>query len=216
MSPFVVGRRYRVVHEFTSLRDAFRAGEILVFRSEAYSRYDGITGHFFSQPGVAGLRSWDVPDEQDAAAAARTLFVEVPITPDEARAIILAQCEPDSGVGEPQTFLGAFRPYRRVLPHDQFHSLMSALRALSPRLASGVLIDRQLVAALWTICHLTRMWALVDGSMLRRNNLIDADELKTLERWHDMLSYAVMILLESGDAVEAFSEYDNHHDDEAG
>jgi hypothetical protein len=94
--------------------------------------------------------------------------------------------------------------------------LMTALRAVSPTLASGVPIDRRLVSALWTICHLTRKWAIVDGGMLRRNNLIDAEDLAQLEQWHDMLSYAVMVLPESGDPVEAFSEYDRYRNNEAG
>ena len=76
-NPFVVGRRYRVVREIEALRDTFREGEILVFHSQAYSRYDGIMGYFFSQAGVRGLRSLDVADGEDVAAA-RARFEELP------------------------------------------------------------------------------------------------------------------------------------------
>jgi hypothetical protein len=79
MSPnlFGPGKRYRVLSEFKALRDTFRAGEILVFHSEAYSRYDGITGYFFTQDGIAGLRRWDVSDEDDTAVVS-ALFEELP------------------------------------------------------------------------------------------------------------------------------------------
>jgi hypothetical protein len=132
------------------------------------------------------------------------------MTPDQAAAFVISQCEPDSGTGEPQTFLGGLRPYRGLLPRACFHGLMSALRTLAPRLARREPIEHQLVSALWTLCHLTRMWALVDGSMLRRNNLIDAADLATLEQWNDMFSYAVMTLLDSGDEKEAFFEYERY------
>lgn len=76
-TPFTPGRQYRVRADFKALRDSFVAGEVLVFDSQAWSRYDGITGYFFRQDGFEGLRVWDIADEQDVAVWA-TLFEELP------------------------------------------------------------------------------------------------------------------------------------------
>ena len=64
-SPFLAGHRYPVRRDFKALRDSFVAGEEMTFDSDAYSRYDSYTGYFFSQPGVAQLRSWDIHDGDD-------------------------------------------------------------------------------------------------------------------------------------------------------
>ena len=76
-APFKVGSRYRVLRSFQALRDAFSAGEILVYKSEGYSRYDGATGYFFEAPDDPRTRAWDVGDDEDAAVW-NTLFEEVP------------------------------------------------------------------------------------------------------------------------------------------
>ena len=75
-SPFVVGRHYRVRHDFQALRDRFEAGEVLVYERDAYSRYDSCTGYFFSQPDVTYLRTWDVYDEEELEVW-RELFEEI-------------------------------------------------------------------------------------------------------------------------------------------
>ena len=62
--PFAVGQRYRVLKDFKSLRDAFLAGEVLIYESTAWSRYDGITGYFFQDLNGRG-RMWDIYDDED-------------------------------------------------------------------------------------------------------------------------------------------------------
>ena len=74
--PFAVGRCHRVRRDFRALRDSFKAGDLLTFESEAYSRYDGMTGYFFSQPGVQHLRVWDLGDDESSAMW-RELFEEM-------------------------------------------------------------------------------------------------------------------------------------------
>jgi hypothetical protein len=64
-SPFKVGRHYRVLHTFQAMRDAFTAGEILVYRSQGWSRYDETTAYYFQAPNDIRIRTWDVPDEDD-------------------------------------------------------------------------------------------------------------------------------------------------------
>ncbi len=65
IAPFEPGRAYRVLQDFTALRDRFRAGEVLIYDSDGYSRYDGYTGYFFRQEDGEGLRIWDIADEED-------------------------------------------------------------------------------------------------------------------------------------------------------
>ncbi len=62
--PFRKGARYRVKRSFTALRDIFEEGEEMTYDSTAWSRYDGITGYFFSQPGQERLRMWDIYDDE--------------------------------------------------------------------------------------------------------------------------------------------------------
>ena len=76
--PFVKGRRYKVRQNFKALRSEFQAGEVLIFESRAWSRYDGITGYFFSRQSGGGA-AWDVGDEDEAAGLPkwRELFEEL-------------------------------------------------------------------------------------------------------------------------------------------
>jgi hypothetical protein len=64
-SPFAAGRRYRVRRDFKALRNSFVAGEVLTYDRDAYSRYDGYTGYFFTQSVTEQLRSWDISDGDD-------------------------------------------------------------------------------------------------------------------------------------------------------
>lgn len=75
--PFIRGRRYRVRKSFAALRDSFTADEVLTFDSDAWSRYDGITGYFFRQPGSEKLRVWDIDDDADILIW-KELFEELP------------------------------------------------------------------------------------------------------------------------------------------
>ncbi len=75
----MVGRRYRVRRTFAASRDVFSAGEILCYDSDTWSRYDGITGYFFRQPGRKTLRVWDIDDGAELAIW-KELFEELPVT----------------------------------------------------------------------------------------------------------------------------------------
>jgi hypothetical protein len=130
------------------------------------------------------------------------------VTSAEAKAVILRQLELDSGIGEPTSLLGGLRPYRGILPTRCFHETMSALRVLAPSLSSTDSVDRQVLSALWTLCHLLPCWALHEDGILRSNGLLADEEVATLAEWHNLLSYAVMILLETDSPEEAFNDYD--------
>lgn len=75
--PFRVGAIYRAKKDFTALRDRFTAGQLLTFKREGHSWYDGIRGFFFSQPGTDEIRVWDIYDSDDIAIW-RELFEEMP------------------------------------------------------------------------------------------------------------------------------------------
>ena len=140
------------------------------------------------------------------------------MTEDEARATLLQQVLPDDAVGkeEPTSLLGGLRPFRGVLPTQSFHQTMAALRVLAPSFTADRQVDRELVSALWSLCHLLPSWALHEDSMLRSNNLLSADQVSTLSEWHNLISYAVMILLEANDPSEAFHEYEAYLAENAG
>lgn len=78
IGPFFVGREYRVRHSFQALRDRFVEGEILIFDSSGWSRYDGITGYFFRSPDQPGLRLWDIYDDEDVGVW-KEHFEEMPL-----------------------------------------------------------------------------------------------------------------------------------------
>lgn len=106
-------------------------------------------------------------------------------------------------------FLGSLRPYRGHLLDENFHDVMQALRTLAPTLTVTA-IDREVVAALWGICHFARAWGIHPEGMLRRNDLIGEADIAKLERWVDMISYATFCLLDgTGGEQEAFHEYDS-------
>ncbi|OMF05407.1 hypothetical protein BK129_15610 [Paenibacillus amylolyticus] len=110
-------------------------------------------------------------------------------------------------------FIGSLRPFRGHLIKENFHELMEILRVLASELARPSL-DREVMACLWGITHMARAWAVEPEGMLRSNNLI-SDELVTLmEQWLNLLSYAVMILIEGGGEEEAFWEYHQYLQEE--
>lgn len=89
------------------------------------------------------------------------------------------------------------RPYQG-LRQETYDHLVRCVRTLVPHLANDPSLDRQVVSALWGICHLARMWGLHPDGMLRRNNLISHADPQTLETWIEELSYDVMMILDGG------------------
>lgn len=103
-------------------------------------------------------------------------------------------------------FLGMLRPFTGRLYEANFIELMTALRVLSPQF-KGPVIDRELIAAYWNICHLGRAWGLEPEGMLQRNNLLTANQIKDLASWIDCLSDTVANLLDGADETLAFEAY---------
>ncbi|MGE6574596.1 hypothetical protein [Paenibacillus xylanexedens] len=110
-------------------------------------------------------------------------------------------------------FIGSLRPFRGHLIKENFHELMEILRVLAPELARPAL-DREIMAGLWGITHMARAWAVEPEGMLRSNNLISDEQVALMEQWLNLLSYAVMILIEGGGEEEAFWEYHQYLQEE--
>ncbi|MEI7026194.1 hypothetical protein [Paenibacillus sp. y28] len=52
------------------------------------------------------------------------------------------------------------------------------------------------------VCQLGRAWAINPDGMLQRNGLLSKAQTDELETWLDMISYAVMVLLEGDGQLE--------------
>lgn len=107
-------------------------------------------------------------------------------------------------------FLGMLRPFNGELVEENFHELMQIIEVLADDLGQPTL-DRDIIACFWSICQLARAWAVYPEGMLRRNGLLTADQEETIEEWIDMISYAVMVLLEGegqlDEALWGYREY---------
>jgi hypothetical protein len=64
MALFRSGCEYSVKTTFEALRSSFAQGEVLIFTSDAYSRYDSCTGFFFYDPLTGEVKAWDVHDSE--------------------------------------------------------------------------------------------------------------------------------------------------------
>lgn len=130
---------------------------------------------------------------------------------DISKAIHLLKCHAyaHEDVHLPQAehgFLGSLRPFQGELKEENLHEIMAVIRALAAKLGEPAL-DREVVSCLWTLCKLGRAWAVEPNGMLRSNGLMTEEQVERMENWLDMISYAVMILLDNGGEEEAFWGY---------
>lgn len=65
--------------------------------------------------------------------------------------------------------------------------------------------------SLWSTCQLARAWAVYPDGMLQSNGLISKEQVDQMEEWLDMISYAVMVILEGegqlDEALWGYREY---------
>ncbi len=107
-------------------------------------------------------------------------------------------------------FLGSLRPYRGALDPENFHGVMEVIIAAAPHLQQER-VDREGVYALWGMSRLAARWGLHPDGMLRRNDLISAEDQATLDEWLRTIDYAVMLLLGGSPLESALSQYDCRH-----
>lgn len=131
-------------------------------------------------------------------------------TPIEARKLLQMHSGRHEDTSHPKWelgFLGSLRPYSG-LRVENFHEVMACLKILAEELGNGATCDKDLVAAVWTICHLGRSWGVEAGGMLRGNGLISTDEIERLDSWINQISYAMFCLLDGCGVEIAFEDYD--------
>ena len=133
------------------------------------------------------------------------------MSPAEAKDLLLMHAfSGPKAPGHPKVsggFLGSLRPYGGHLIEANFVEVMEALRVLGPSL-TGEHVDREVMTALWAICHLARAWGLEPQGLLRRNGLIAAADIETLADWVNAISYASMCLLDGAGEEVAFEGYE--------
>jgi hypothetical protein len=131
------------------------------------------------------------------------------MTHEEARDLLLHHSFRHENISHPKTergFLGMLRHLTGALIEDNYHDIMKAIRVLHVELTNKRL-DSEIMASLWTICHLGRMWAIDKNGMLRRNNLISQEQIELVDEWISSISYTVFCLLDGAGVDEAFNEY---------
>lgn len=110
------------------------------------------------------------------------------IPPDQAMRRLAFHATPEDGA-----FLAMLRPYRALEEHVLV-DVMESLEACAPLLRADEL-PRELVAAVWAISHLGRLWALTPDGMLQRNKLIDDASIAKLAAFLDAFDMRVLELL---------------------
>jgi len=132
------------------------------------------------------------------------------MTKEEAELILQYHSFTNEDISHPKMikgFLGMLRPFRGVLYEDNFHEVMTAIKTLSQNLREGEMVDRKVIANLWGICHLTRSWAINSEGMLQSNRLVTKEQVETLEKWVDTISFATFAILDGCDDETAFNFY---------
>lgn len=104
-------------------------------------------------------------------------------------------------------FLGMLRPFSGELIEENYHEVIKAIQVLADELRDDKKIDKEVVSAIWGICHLTRSWAIDSEGVLRRNRLIKKEQIEKLEKWIESISYSVMMLMDGSDNKTAFDFY---------
>ena len=103
-------------------------------------------------------------------------------------------------------FLGMLRPFKGTLLEENFHKTMEAIKTLADEFVKDS-ISNQIISSIWSICHLTRAWAIEPEGMLRSNQLINTQQIQQLENWLDHISYVTDCLLDNCAIEVAFEMY---------
>jgi hypothetical protein len=82
--------------------------------------------------------------------------------------------------------IGRLRPYRGLDERD-FAELVQALITLHPVVFNAPAVERDLVAALWSLCQSTCTIGIDPKGLVVRNGLATASDVRALERWIDSI-----------------------------
>lgn len=108
-------------------------------------------------------------------------------------------------------FWGSLRPFCGELRKDNFIEVMECLKALKDEFSTTA-VDKEIIADIIAITHLTRAWASPDG-MLGSNHLLTEEQTEHLLAWVHIIESCLMYLLDD-DEEDAFSEYEDYLNDE--
>lgn len=87
------------------------------------------------------------------------------------------------------------RPFTGQLLEENFQEVLQIIHTLSGALAQPT-IDREMVSNLWSIVYYTRLWAIDEDGMLRRNGLLTEEQVEVLTKWVSVISEELMNALE--------------------
>ena len=131
---------------------------------------------------------------------------------EEAKQILKYHSFTSEDVNHPKMengFLGMLRPFSGKLIEENYHEVIKAIKTLADEFRDKKQIDKDVISAIWGICHLTRSWAIEQNGMLQRNNLIQKEQVEKLENWIENISYATFLILDGCDNETAFELYKN-------
>ena len=120
--------------------------------------------------------------------------------PESLKNRINFHAEPEEG-----SFLRMLRPYSG-LDEEIYGDLIICLKELKPYLLDEKMIDKDIMASVWFICHNAKFWGTEPDSMLVRNSLISIDDRKKLRGWANEISFAIMMWL-AGEPYDLKTEY---------
>ena len=119
------------------------------------------------------------------------------MTPENAARLLQAHSGRDAET-DPAKWEHGFVAVHRSAPDDDhdatFRELMACVRALAPRIAASPTVDRELMAALWGLIYLPRMWAFNPrqlAGLAEDGHRLDPDQLSRLADQLDRIAEAV-------------------------
>ena len=135
------------------------------------------------------------------------------MTPSEAKLLLSYHSGRNADTENPKWatgFLGSLRPYRGHLIEENSHEVIACIHVLAPSLTASPLIERNTVNDVMGIVHLGRAWGVNKRGMLRANSLIHEPDWRKLEEWVDIIAYTFIVVLDTDNAPEAYSAYDDY------
>jgi hypothetical protein len=124
----------------------------------------------------------------------------------EAKSLIKMHAGTEDGPRMATGFIGCLRPYGG-LDDENFEEVVEAIAMVAHPLQAGVQVDRDLVHALWDMCHTARNWGVRESGMLPRNHRISPDDRRKLEAWVDVIETMTLKLLWGNPLPLAVSTY---------
>jgi len=140
------------------------------------------------------------------------------MTPEEAKRLLQAHSGRDADT-DPAKWESGFVYTHRSAPDDNheatFLEIMECIRVLAPEIAASPTVDRELMAALWGLIYLPRVWAFnprqLEGRERGGHPCQSGDQLSRLadqlDRIAEAVDYALNGVPESvGDAMVEYGE----------